>query len=571
MSNNPLLLVSSQYKHLPGRTAADIAPHVISRGSTMKNEPFSFQALYRCSGGHSCVPVSVSAVCDGLPIDAWRVDCVPLLSAANPLGDPGYVSDAPGAYPDMLMPRPANPEVIRVRTAWNAMLFEKDTDNLLNALPDAYQSVWFTVNPDSETLTAGIYDITVKLHNLSSDETTEQTLTLEIIDAALPEHAVYYTNWFYEDCLCDMFGVKLYSDEFYAIFDEYIQNMTRHRQNVLLLPAFTPPLDTPVGEERMNVQLTDIERDGDGWRFGFERMRRFVRHAKTGGIRYFEHCHLFSQWGAKNAPNIYGTAGERLFGFDTDAAGEEYVRFIRAYLTAFLAFAKEEGIENNLIFHISDEPSEAHLDSYRAAHDAVADLLAGHPTADAMSSVKFYEEGLVSQPIPHIRHADEFEKTCGSFWLYYTGHPGHSRCTNRLISNTSARTRVLGVQMYRYKALGFLQWAYNFYYDRLSAGIVDPRSNPGGYKQIPGAAFLAYPLPGGGKHHVAPSIREKLMAEAMDDLRALKLLESRIGRAAVLALCEKFLGEPITNELIPEGDALYALRMLINEKIKETI
>ena len=298
-------------------------------------------------------------------------------------------------------------------------------------------------------------------------------------------------------------------------------------------------------------------------------MRRFVRHAKAGGIRYFEHCHLFSQWGAKNAPNIYDVTGARIFGFDTDAAGEEYIGFLRAYLAAFFAFAKEEGIADSLIFHISDEPAEAQLESYRAAHDSVADLLHGQITADAMSSVKFHEEGLVTQPIPFISHADEFEKSCEGFWLYYTGSAA-ARCTNRLISNTCARTRVLGVQMYRYKALGFLQWAYNFYYDRLSAGTTDPRSNPGGYKQMPGVTFLAYPIPGGAKHHVVPSIREKMMAEAFDDLRALKLLEMYIGRDAVLALCEEKLGE-VSWQTIPEEEALRELREAVNAKIAACI
>ena len=37
-----------------------------------------------------------------------------------------------------------------------------------------------------------------------------------------------------------------------------------------------------------------------------------------------------------------------------------------------------------------------------------------------------------------------------------------------MVSNTAALTRVIGVQLYRYQALGFLHWAYNFYYDRLS-------------------------------------------------------------------------------------------------------
>ena len=68
---------------------------------------------------------------------------------------------------------------------------------------------------------------------------------------------------------------------------------------------------------------------------------------------------------------------------------------------------------------------------------------------------------------------------------------------------------------------------------------------------------------------MAPSIREKNMAEAVDDWRALKLLETAIGREAVEKLCEDFLGAPIDNGLVPEGDALYHLREKINQKIKE--
>ncbi len=563
-----LKIVSSQYKHIFGRCEADIEPRVISCGSAMKNEPFSFQVLYRVENSNPCTAVSVSAICDGLPIAAWRVDTVALSNAHNPCRETGYESSLPGAYPDILLPRPANPKVESVRTAWGSMLFETDTDNFLNALSDDYQSVWFTVNPDSETMTAGKYDITVRLHNLVNNAIIEKHLILEIIDAALPEHDVYYTNWFHEDCICDIFNVELYGDKFYEIFDKYIENMTRHRQNVLLLPAFTPPLDTPVGRERMNVQLTDIEKTANGWKFGFERMRRFIHHAKAGGIRYFEHCHLFSQWGAKNAPNIYDITGKRIFGFDTDAAGEEYVGFIRAYLTAFLEFAKEEGIDDCLIFHLSDEPNERQIDSYRAAHDSVIDILDGRIIADAMFSVKYYEEGLVTQPIPFIGYVDAFETTCDSFWVYYTGSAAPN-ITNRLISNTCARTRVLGVQMYRYKAIGFLHWAYNFYYDRLSAGVFDPRTNACGYKQMPGVTFLAYPIPD-GKHPVVPSIREKMMAEAFDDLRALKLLESIIGRDATLAVCEAHLGE-LSFKTIPEADTLYRLRETINYEIKKYI
>ena len=94
----------------------------------------------------------------------------------------------------------------------------------------------------------------------------------------------------------------------------------------------------------------------------------------------------------------------------------------------------------------------------------------------------------------------------------------------------------------------------------MSAGLYDPKSNPCGYKNLPGCSYLAYPVRGGA----VPSIREKLMGEAMDDRRALALLESRIGRDAVEALCAEYLGAPITNTFIPEGNALFRRRQAVN-------
>ena len=566
-----LKIVSSQYKHLPGRDESLVDTRIITNGSMLKNEPFSFQVLYKAPKSLLPLAVSISAKTE-LPISAYRVDYVPVMHIMNLHNDvTGYESDKPGLFPDILMPRPANPEIYHQNTiGGDYAYFEKDTVNLLNATDIDFQSTWFTVNPDSENLNAGIYNITIALTSLNDNSILEEeSITVEVIDAELPEHNTYYTNWFHMDCICDMFGVELYGDEFYSIFDEYVTNMSRHRQNVILLPAFTPPLDTPVGRERMNVQLVKIENKNGQWIFGFDEMRKYVRHALKCGIKYFEHCHIFSQWGAKSAPNIYNSNGERIFDFHTDAAGEEYVCFIRAYLTAFFEFAREEGIFDDLIFHISDEPAEAHKDSYRKARENIQDLLQGHIVADAMCSPKFYEEGLVDHPIAFMRHADEFDGKCPTLWLYYTGYP-LAGCTNRMITNTSARTRVLGLQLYRYNALGFLDWAYNYYYDRLSAGCFDPKANPHGYKMYPGITYLAYPITSQGDVHVVPSIREKLMAEAFDDLRALKLLESKIGRGAVLKICEAKLGT-IDSHTDPNADSLYELRQIINDKIKENI
>ena len=565
-------IVSSQYKHLPTNDDGIVEERVISSLSALQNEPVSFQVLYRAPKEIRCFPAGVQFESD-LPIACYRVDSVAVPCVANPYHERGFASDRPGVFPDILFPRPVAPSLEKLTTAWGSeWYFEQGAEHLLNATDECFQSVWVTVNEDREILPPGEHCITIKLMSYDSGRIiAEQTLSLSIANATLPDCDVYYTNWLHVDSLCDTFGVSPYSDAFYEIFDEHIANMTTHGQNMLLLPAFTPSLDTKPGYERMNVQLVDVEREGDGWKFSFEKLRKFVRHALAGGITSFEHTHLFSQWGACGAPNIYLADGARIFSLATDAGGQEYIGFIRAYLTAFLAFAEEEGIGDRVIFHLSDEPYLEHLEAYRRASEAVRDLLEGKIVADAMSEPIYYTEGLLNQPIVDVSKAKAFEETCPSFWLYYTGGNYERNCANRMITNTPARTRVLGVQMYRYKALGFLHWAYNYYYDRLSAGFFSPLSTVGGYKQYPGLSYLAYPMPyGRGGVHVLPSIREKLMAEAMNDLMALKLLESLIGRDETLAICESRLGE-ITTETIPEGEDLRELREEINRRIASAI
>lgn len=62
-----LKTVSSQYKHLPERGENDFAPYLTGSEIMLKNDTFSFQALCRADDGCVCLPVSVSAVCGGVP------------------------------------------------------------------------------------------------------------------------------------------------------------------------------------------------------------------------------------------------------------------------------------------------------------------------------------------------------------------------------------------------------------------------------------------------------------------------------------------------------------------------
>ena len=76
------------------------------------------------------------------------------------------------------------------------------------------------------------------------------------------------------------------------------------------------------------TQLMDITVEADGsYRFGFEKLDRWIDLCHSVGIKYFEIAHLFTQWGAFKCPKVMATVdGEykRIFGWETDAKGEEY-------------------------------------------------------------------------------------------------------------------------------------------------------------------------------------------------------------------------------------------------------
>ena len=568
----PIQVLSSQYKIFPDTEPGAYPALNMAHCTCLSGEAWSFQLAMRGVDA-SFLPVSV-AVESELPVAVYKIGYVPLSNVCNPNEEEGYERASAGLYPDALFARPAVPDIVQYPSAWGGVMYcEENTDATVDLGADSTQGIYITLNEDGAAVDAGDYPVTVRVISLADGtDLFAQTYSVTVVNAALPTESAYYTNWFHCDCLADIYGVEVYSERFWALFANFVANAVKHRMNTLLLPAFTPPLDIPIGSSRKNVQLVDITRHADGtYSFDFARMRRYVRTARSCGIAHFEHCHLFSQWGAEHAPLIYAKvngATVQIFGWDTDAAGEEYRAFLSSYLQAFCAFAEDEGILSSMVFHISDEPSAAHKDHYRAARDGVIPYLGDAVIADALSDVRYYESGLVTTPIAALDHVDAFVGRCDDLWVYYTGGPYMKNCSNRLISNTNPRTRALGVQMYVLGARGFLHWGYNYYYDRMSQGLFDPFADPCAYKRMPGSTYLVYP---GRRGEAIPSIREKAMAEAFADLGALRLLESHIGRDAVLGLCREVLGLMPSAAWIPSGEVLPDLRAAVNRRLSEYV
>jgi hypothetical protein len=128
------------------------------------------------------------------------------------------------------------------------------------------------------------------------------------------------------------------------------------------------------------------------------------------------------------------------------------------------------------------------------------------------------------------------------------------------------RTRIIGTQMFKYNIVGFLQWGFNFWYSQYSIHPLNPYVDTCGDYFVPaGDAFMVYPRLDGKPVYTLHALQ---FYEALQDLRACRLLEKKIGHDAVVALIEEECEEPMTFASYPRS-AEYLLRL--REKINAAI
>lgn len=435
--------------------------------------------------------------------------------------------------------------------------------------PSNWFSLWITVELP-ENVEAGKYDIKVKLYK-DEEELSSNKLTLTVIDAVLPEQTLINTEWFHADCIADYFNVPVFSEEHWTYIESFMEAFLKCGNNMILTPVFTPPLDTDIGGERTTVQLVDVKKENGAYYFNFDKFRRWVELAKKVGIKYFEISHLFSQWGAFAAPKVMAEVdGEhkRIFGWETEAAGEEYSTFLHTFLPELIKVIEELEIKDVTVFHVSDEPSEEQVESYAKAKNVVADILKDFTIIDALSDYEFFEKGFIKQPIPATSSIEEFiEKGFENRWTYYCCGQGED-LSNRFFGMPLSATRILGTQLYIHEIKGFLQWGFNFYNSAKSLRHISPYEVTDADCAFPsGDSFLVYPYDNGA----IMSVRGEVIFESLQDMRAMQLLESLVGREKILKKLDKKFGD-IKFRFYPRGtEATLAIRETINDMIAKNI
>lgn len=519
--------------------------------SVFKNQKLSFQLIYRDleTDVRYFLNASFTGV-DDASVSLRTVEYIPsMMPVYRNLYDEDYINTMPGLYPDLLKPLSVDGVTV---------------------FPIATRSLWMEIAEGA--LPAGEHTVTVTLTNAAGEKVAEASFALTVIDAALPEQTLIQTNWFHTDCLMTYYRVEAFSEEYWRITENFMRSAVAMGINMILTPVFTPPIDTKIGGERPTVQLVDVTYKNGVYTFGYDKLDRFVKMALRLGIKYFEIAHFFTQWGAQHAPKIMATTEngyERIFGWDTAASGEEYRTFLASFIPALIERLTALGVIENTYFHISDEPNETHFDSYRAAREGVVNLLRGHKVIDALTDYEYYKMGLAEHPIPGSHHMAPFiENNVPDLWTYYCCGQAVGT-SNRFFGMPSARTRYLGTQLYYYDIKGFLQWGFNFYYSFLSTEPINPflDSTGNGFCES-GDAYVVYPAPDGTPWE---SVRYISFREGLEDMRAMQLAESLVGREAVKSLLEGMIGEISFNTCITDSKRMLAIREAINALILKNL
>ena len=310
---------------------------------------------------------------------------------------------------------------------------------------------------------------------------------------------------------------------------------------------------------------TDIDSDT----FAFDKLSRWVEMCKRCGVEYYEVAHMFTQWGANFTPNIYASVDgtyKRIFGWDKSSTGDEYKEFLDAYLPALKKAFTEMGIADKCFFHVSDEPSVDHLESYLSCKALLEKHLAGFKFIDALSDITFYNSGAVKKPVPATNHIKPFlDANIDGLWAYYCIGQ-YKDVSNSFAYMPSARTRILGAQLFKYDIEGFLQWGYNFYNSQFSDYPIDPyySGDCEGFGPT-GDAFQVYP---GYDGMPEDSLRLMVVFHGIQDLRAMQLLASLTDKKTVVDMIDAE-GEVEFDKYPKSKEYIFELRRKINKAIVE--
>jgi len=517
------------------RSKEDLKAPAYTLPKLLRGERTTFQiGLYFHENAFVKISKKASFPCD---INIEEIQNAPVDLPAFEDVDEDYLTKEPCLMPDVLVPTKPKEYSLRLSDTVGGYFVS------LNVPEDA--------KPGEYSIS---FRLAITINNAQNTVYYNIKLPVTILDAVVPKEKLLFTEWFYTDCIADYYQTGIYTKAHWKMIGKYMDAARRNGITMILVPVFTPALDTLIGTERPCTQLLDIEKRSNVYSFDFARLDQFIEMAKSKGFLAFEISHLFSQWGAKHTPTIVVKENGRKtkpFGWDTDSTSAEYIDFLKQLLPALLKHFRELGIFEQTYFHISDEPTIEAIDQYKKLRTLVKPLLEGRPIMDALSNLEFAKEGLVDIPVTATDHIGAFlEEHFENQWAYYCCGQG-DKVANHFMAMPSYRNRISGIQLFKYDIKGFLQWGFNFYYAQYSTRLINPYLTTSSDKAFPsGDPFIVYP----GNNGPLSSIRGLIFADALQDVRILQMAAEKVGKEKIVKLIDEKAGIDVTFDDYPRNE-----------------
>jgi hypothetical protein len=404
------------------------------------------------------------------------------------------VGEAPGWYPDVLLPLPMTLEPGRTRAVWATVRVPDD------AAPGVYRAA-----------------VVVRA---AAGELARVPFSLRVAAARVPrERSLRVTNWFrVDDRHTKQFhDAPQFSEKWWTLVANIAGVMADYRQNVVL----TPTLDLV---ER---------RPGEPARFAFDRFDRWVEtFRRAGALDLIEGGHLLDRAGGYDEPlrvPVLQSDGKKAeLEFDDPAAS----RFLEDLLPALNRHLDEKGWKPIYRQHVLDEPHGDEPAAYARTVALVRKHLPGVPTIDAIDAKDVPEPLREASDIwvPQLGRFDdqlamlEERRGAGHEVWYYTCLFPRGRYMNRLTDLPLLKTRLLHWVNYRYSLAGFLHWGWNFWGPEPTKST-QPVINMNLTLLPSGDAYVVYP--DRERLSVHPSIRLEAMRAGIEDYELLSALARR--------------------------------------------
>jgi hypothetical protein len=372
---------------------------------------------------------------------------------------------------------------------------------------DTYQSIWLTIQIPTDAL-PGSYAGTVKVETDKGSGSID--VQLSVYPLTMPEKSnLYTTNWYQMNNKYHDFQ-KPFDEKFFKLAEVYARNMAAHRQNVI------------------RVELTSISANRDennDLHFDFSNFDRWVGICeKTGGMSRIETGFIAhfetGDWDDTKIVLKDFEVKDEATGTVIQMKGETY---LPKFLPAFERHLREIGLLDKIVFHISDEPCNHNVISWREASNFVHKYAPSLRRIDAIEGTYFDDRLEVWVPkLDELTNWwDTYKKRQSEgneLWYYMamstTTYP------NRFIDSPLIETRILHWLNYRFGITGYLHYGYNQW------STDDPYTQLCQPQYGIGADCLVYPK----KDGILNSLRLEQERNSLSDYEYFWLLEQEIAQ-----------------------------------------